>query len=148
MLETFLITEGRIKPKTAFIQIKGVNDPDMVFILEEDENVLSLEFDDADEPLEPHTLDGFTYVGVYPMTEDQAEKIVDFVIKNLELRIDLIVHCRAGQSRSAGVAKFVSEIQGEKDYAFYLRNPNAKPNRRIISMLHKKYQERKNFLHG
>ena len=72
------------------------------------------------------------------MTEEQADKIVSFIKKNSD-KGNLIVHCKAGQSRSGGVAKFVSESKKEEDRYFYYRNPKAKPNRRIVRMLFESY---------
>lgn len=62
-------------------------------------SVLNLQFKDFVKP-DPK-------VGTF--TESQAEAIASFVysLNLMEDKIDLIVHCRKGQSRSAAVAKWV-----------------------------------------
>lgn len=49
--------------------------------------------------------------GYYPCTENDARKVVDFVTSCVELRglRRLYVHCDAGLSRSAAIAKAVQE---------------------------------------
>lgn len=43
------------------------------------------------------------------LTQEVAERIVDFVEDSLAQKQDLLVHCFAGISRSGAVAKFVNE---------------------------------------
>lgn len=64
-------------------------------------DVLRLSFHD----ITPDTLD---VAGAYTlMTEDDAQKIVAFVKKVAPQVEGIIVHCRAGTSRSAAVAKWI-----------------------------------------
>lgn len=80
-------------------------------------DVLQLAFHDidADEPEGPYVL----------MSEDDARRIVAFV-EQVAPKIDvLMVHCRAGISRSAAVAKWVAEHYGlpfNHDYCLYNRH--------------------------
>lgn len=93
---------------TAFISIIGTEDV-LKYYLHEDEtehwfknnhnNVLNLEFDDVDKDIEFHGHKA------YAMTDEQAQQVVDFIEKNIGKKI--LIHCRAGQSRSCAIAVFV-----------------------------------------
>lgn len=66
-------------------------------------DVLRLEFDDIVEYEEPYKL----------FSEGQARQITEFVMRcNAEDAEGLVVHCNAGVSRSAAVAKWISEKYG------------------------------------
>ena len=70
--------------------------------------VLRISFDDVDpfeSPVEPGE-------DLIEMQEHEAERIAAFVRSNSHRVGTLIVHCRYGQSRSAGVAKAVAEAYG------------------------------------
>ena len=61
--------------------------------------VLRLKFDDVLS----------RYDHFYPITEDQAAQIIAF-LDTVQDRVEkVVVHCLAGVSRSAGVAKFIAE---------------------------------------
>lgn len=63
-------------------------------------DVLHLSFDDAD----------VAATGVELMTEQQARDVLAFVRRNRDDCAELVVHCLAGQSRSAAVALFCAEV--------------------------------------
>jgi len=67
-------------------------------------NGLQLKFDDVDED-SPNE-------GLYLISNIQADKVVNFLqeIHISKKEINLIVHCFAGVSRSAAVAKFTNDI--------------------------------------
>jgi predicted protein tyrosine phosphatase len=72
----------------------------------------------------------FDIDGNYPasfgrMTIDDAELIADVVARNLDKHI--IVHCDAGQSRSAGIAAALSKYYNDTDDMFF-NNPRYVPN--------------------
>ncbi len=75
--------------------------------------VLRLKFDDVLS----------RYDHFYPITEDQAGQIITF-LDTVQDRVEkVVVHCLAGVSRSAGVAKFVAERYGlEFDHGYDLYN--------------------------
>jgi len=58
--------------------------------------------------LQFHDIDAVT-PGLTLFSEDQAKEILTFLDRTKEKCTFLIVHCNAGISRSAAVAKFVSE---------------------------------------
>jgi len=132
------ITDENVEAQnTAFIQIGGTDLlSDYQFVLGDHNNVLCIRFDDCDEITEHQIIGGDEYVGQYPMTEEKGKIIVDFVNKNID-KETFLVHCRAGQNRSGGVTKFLSELLKQTDGEYFMNNPLTKPNRRIVSILHK-----------
>ena len=65
--------------------------------------------------------------GYQPITENDARKIVDFV-KRWKNKVDMIiVHCDAGQSRSAGVMAAISKWMTGSDM-WVFDAPYYKPN--------------------
>ncbi len=75
-------------------------------------SILRLEFHDIDAELEPYDL----------FSEVQARRIIQFV-KEIEPEVSgILVHCRAGISRSAAVAKWIAETYGlrfPESYSLY-----------------------------
>jgi len=70
------------------------------------QGVLRLQFHDVEIELPAENEDEMT---LFPMTQEMAGQVIDFV-KSVKDRIELlIVHCEAGQSRSAGVGAAVSK---------------------------------------
>lgn len=89
-------------------------------------HLIRVEFHDVDETNEElWTFDGKKqYI---QFTEDIAKKIRDFVenLHQLDDAIHLVVHCHAGISRSAAVAKYVAEryaLKFPSSYAVYNRH--------------------------
>ena len=62
-------------------------------------DVLTLYFDDFEEP----------GAGVKLMDERQAAQIIDFLMQHQHTE-NILIHCFAGMSRSAAVAKFAAEM--------------------------------------
>jgi hypothetical protein len=122
--------------KMAFISIIGTEDCRLYYLHDEEEqhyftkehpNVLNMEFDDLDEDIEK---DGRHYLAI---NEQQAERIVDFIEHNINS--DFFIHCRAGVSRSQGVARF---LQDAYDGHFALSsesNPCVLPNKKVVNEL-------------
>ncbi len=77
------------------------------------EEVLRLEFDDV-------SIRGDSLHGI---TADQAGEIIDFLDAVQHNVARVVVHCLAGISRSAGVAKFIAERYGlDFDHTYGLFN--------------------------
>lgn len=76
----------------------------------------------------------------HPISEDDARKIVDFV-KRWKNKVDtIIVHCDAGQSRSAGVMAAISKwMTGSDmwvfDHSYY--KPNMSCYRMVLNEFYK-----------
>ncbi|MDE1941767.1 MAG: dual specificity protein phosphatase family protein [Betaproteobacteria bacterium] len=65
-------------------------------------DILRLEFHDIDGPQEPYDL----------FSDDQAREIIRFVNAHAPSVRGILVHCKAGISRSAAVAKWIAESYG------------------------------------
>ena len=130
----------------AFISIIGTEEC-RKYYFEDDEthwfkknhtNVLNLEFDDVTEDTE--------YKGhlLKSMTEEQAQKCVDFIENNIGKHI--YIHCRAGISRSGAIAKFIidfyngNNIYNVSDFEFYNRHIN--PNNHVLTLLKRVYYKK------
>lgn len=91
---------GTLPRNTAYIEIEDQFVP--FYFDEDDHNIIRLRFDDA-ESNEPRC-----------MTEEQAEQLIDFIEDNIGS--DFIIHCAAGQSRSAAIQRFiVDSYQGYRE---------------------------------
>lgn len=104
--------------------------------LEDGENVLNLEFDDLSQDFE---YQGHVFKTI---TDEQAKRIVDFIEGHLEMNI--LIHCKAGKSRSQGVWRFIidmfpdyySECEENK------QNPCLTPNMEVVRKLKRAYYEK------
>ena len=89
--------------------------------------------------------------GNYKIISDEiAKKIQDFIVKNIDNRF--IIHCRAGQSRSAGVGKAIECLKffgkGEEAKYNYLTSFNSEisahsrysPNLTVFDKIVKEYK--------
>ena len=145
-IQRLKINDDNVKEhNTAFIQIGNTDLEEhdfLPFILKDNNNVISLRFDDCDEVFDIPVIGGLNYVPQYPMSKEQAEIIFNFIEKNKD-KATFLVHCKAGQSRSGGVIKFISEYF-EIPFSQIIRdNPKIYPNQRIVSLL-REVNERKN----
>ena len=62
--------------------------------------------------------------GTVLFSEDQAERIIDFILDNLDADT-LLIHCYGGQSRSMAVGAFACMMLGiDNSYFFKKANPN------------------------
>lgn len=133
--------------RSAIIEIMGEQDLIyMPFHFKKDHhNVLRLLFDDVDVPMSIWSIghpddDDRECIPVIPMSEEQGKLIIEFIKANSEVN-NFIIHCAAGVSRSAGVAKFINEYFGGTDREYYQFNPYTKPNQRILNILRKLSQQ-------
>lgn len=63
------------------------------------------------------------HANYYPITEQQAVKIAKFVMRHKDSVEQIIVHCDAGISRSAGVAAAIAKYLNGSDDDFFVRSP-------------------------
>ena len=70
----------------------------------------------------------------YGITEEDAEEILDFVEEYADRPVQIIVHCYAGQSRSAGVAVALMELFG-LDSSEIFDDWHYRPNKRCYEMV-------------
>lgn len=67
------------------------------------------------------------------MNFDEAKRIVDFISDNIEKSDEIIIHCYAGISRSAAIAKYI--LDRYPDFEWEVPNKNWAPNKHIYKML-------------
>ena len=135
---------------TAVISIEGTpecikyyleedrKDTDNEHLLESSDTVLNLDFDDING-------DEIEYNGhiFRSITKEQAVEVLEFVIKNLGK--DIVVHCKAGRSRSQAVGRFILDCFPE-EYEESKERPLYKtPNVYVLGKLKEAYYDRFGF---
>jgi predicted protein tyrosine phosphatase len=117
------INDDRIDPESGYI----VSDS---YFMRDHDRVISVSFPDIDKPI----FDGKRMY--YPITEEQAAKIVRFLDKlHCEDKFQLIIHCTAGISRSGAVGEFACEYLGCDKREFLRKHPNILPNSTVLRIL-------------
>lgn len=120
----------------AFISITGTEECQMYYLKEKEEhwfkqehpNVLNISFDDIDT--DEVEWEGHIFYGLQP---EQAKEIVRFIEYNLGK--DFWIHCRAGQSRSQGIVRFILDCYPEYDWKTRPNNPCITPNIDVVAKL-------------
>ncbi len=109
--------------------------------LENSDNVLNLNFDDITEDFTFKNQYG-NDVTYHAMSLEQARQIIEFVEKNKDKNI--IVHCRAGKSRSAAVARALFDcyidIYAENNFNNY--NQINTPNPDVLAKVKRAFYEK------
>jgi len=109
-------------------------------------NVITLTFDDTmEETFQSVYLTGdinnpTKIITGVPMSEKQAEELVQFLSKHLAKNL-AIVHCSAGISRSGAIGLFLSDITRSGYEKFKRENPMVIPNGYVYRLLKKKYEQ-------
>jgi predicted protein tyrosine phosphatase len=114
-------------------KIISIFDNDGPLFKEESENLLSLDFHDVTP--------GWGYGGYRLFNKEQARLVVDFLCR-LEPDDNLIVHCRAGISRSGAVGTFAAMLHGESLELLNRRHPTIYPNEWVLDLLAEAYREK------
>lgn len=115
-----------IDGNTLVISIRSCGDPYRSYTITRDtspwiKDVIHLVFDDVETDCMPENP---------PINEGQARAIVKFCMKNIDDDVDqIIVHCDAGVSRSAGVAAAITKWYYNEDEQFF-NNSQYVPNMR------------------
>lgn len=110
-------TENIDEP-TLIISISSTDDK-LPLIMNEagNENIRHIEylqFDDIDTAESIH--------GLKPMSDEDAERVVDALLQYVDEISQIIVHCDAGYSRSPAVAAALAKAIGERDEEFFGRD--------------------------
>lgn len=100
-------------------------------------DILRLKFHDVEPSTEQYIKD-FYGVFIKYFTEYKAKNIIEFVNMYKCLNVDIIVHCEAGISRSAGVAAAISKWLFNTDEHFFKSfYPNMSVYRTILNEVDK-----------
>lgn len=122
-------------PDCARVVINDVNE--ISHYIASSDNVLNLNFDDVIEDIKGKDNDGKDVL-YKAITEEQADKIISFIEKNLDKHI--IIHCRAGKSRSQGVYRAIMDCYGDYygECPYNNINPCITPNIEVVrlSLIH------------
>lgn len=106
----------------------------------ESENVLITRFDDTEEDQKLLDIKTGNHFFVKCMTEDQAKEIIKFLKKVIiDDNTEIIIHCTAGQNRSASVGKFCVDYFGYDMDTFKLDNPRAQGNSTVSRLLNNEF---------
>lgn len=118
---------------------------EMQFLMGRDNpNVLFLEFDDVTIEEAERINSNSGKFRVEPMTVEQANQIIDFILKTFNQDKDLFVHCTAGISRSGAVGLFANQFinryikPNEEEFKFNLTHGFLVPpipNTTVIQLL-------------
>lgn len=84
-------------------------------------DLLFEQFDDVDDPE-----DGMSF--------EQAEEIASFVFEYEEQDVDLVVSCRYGESRSAGIAAAIAAYLGQDEIEIF-DDPDKMPNMHCYALM-------------
>lgn len=94
------------------VATRVLRDGDPHYFKENHENVLNVEFDDITRDVEYFEMrddgDHSEPLVARGITRETAEEIVKFIDAHKEM--DIMVHCRAGKSRSQAVARYVLDF--------------------------------------
>ncbi|MHB8833318.1 MAG: hypothetical protein ACYC9V_09105 [Desulfobacteria bacterium] len=92
-------------------------------------DILRLVFDDIEAPVADYVL----------FDDRMADRIIDWLYRVDDRVEEIIVHCSAGISRSAAVARFVAERYGIEEFDFDYRSYNL----HVYDLLTRRYPARR-----
>lgn len=118
MVESYDVPEPHI-----VISISGPNDPKAELPIRENcAGILRTEFHDITRKIDR----------LVPISDKQAQEIVEFVNRYKDYIGTFVVHCEAGISRSSGVASAIAILMGDDDLEFYEK---FYPNRLVVEKI-------------
>ena len=128
--------DSNVPNNIAFISITGTKECQDYYLEEKEEhwfkeshpNVLNVEFDDL--PCDFYDWKGHRFFG---LSMEQAKDIVDFIERNLGK--NFWIHCRAGQSRSQGIVRFILDCYPDYEWITSKDNPCDTPNIDVVAKL-------------
>lgn len=121
--------------KRGYILARDPDAEDEHWFKEDHDNVINLNFDDIiDDEMTSTTNEGtFIYKCI---SEEDTAKLARFIEKNRGK--DFIIHCRAGKSRSQGVARYIYDTYQEYQNG-RPENPCLYPNVNVVAKLKRCY---------
>ena len=114
-----------------------LEEPETTHLLPDGPRVLNLEFDDIACPM--------VYrkgIHAYGITDSRAARIVQFLEATVARGDDIYVHCRAGQSRSQAIIRYVKS-RWEGPWETNPLNPDITPNYYVLGKL-REYENKQN----
>jgi len=100
--------------------------------VKENIDILRLSFDDIDfmpmKNAKGEIIEECSFMVLFK--RDHAKQILDFYLKVKDTVDELVVHCEAGRSRSAGTAAALLFVSGQNDRTIFC-NPLYHPNMRV-----------------
>ncbi len=106
-----------------------LEEPDTTHALPDGPRVLNLEFDDIGR--EFYERNGLKAYGI---TDSQAAEVVRFLERAVQEGLDIYVHCRAGQSRSQAIVRYVKS-RWPGPWETNPLNPDDTPNYYVLGKL-------------
>lgn len=136
----------------AYISISATKDCALDYFADEKEsehylpntdNTLNLNFDDVTEDFTFKNMYGQD-VTYHAISDEQAAQIIDFVDNNKDK--NLIIHCRAGKSRSAAVARAIFDCYADvyEENMFNNYNPIVTPNPDVLAKVKRAFYKKNN----
>ena len=132
-------------PETMFISFTGYNpapNQESYWKSSKASNVIYIETDDVyEDSTYPDLANPGESIPVKAMTAEQAENLVEFIMRNKDCK-RAIIHCHAGISRSGATGVFVNELFNNSENEFYIKHPQVKPNYHILDLLRKAHESK------
>lgn len=123
--------QSELKTSVVRISITDFKNDEHLFISGKNiEDSLCLSFCDVTQELVDNN-SSFSIFKNHLFTEEQAEQVLEFVIKNIDL--PFIINCTMGISRSAAVAKIVCLLKSIN--SAWISPPNYNPNPFVYEIL-------------
>lgn len=111
------------------------------------DNVLNLNFDDADpiayglaEYIQFYSIPGEKSIILKFFTNEMAKQAIEFIEANKDK--NFYIHCSAGISRSQAFVKYIKNVYYEYDWETNPNNPCMHPNGFVFQKLKQTYRER------
>lgn len=116
--------------------VEEKDDSDNRHLITSSNRVLNVNFDDLNEDRE---YKGHLFKAI---SKEQAKEIVDFI--ELNLGKQFIIHCKAGKSRSQGIARFILDTYPDyyEECLENKYNPCLYPNITVLTSLKRAYREK------
>jgi predicted protein tyrosine phosphatase len=125
--------------------VNTVIDEDEIYHICNGENVLNLDFDDADplanglsDDIETFVLEDGSVIHFF--TSSMAKQVVNFIEKHKDK--DFYIHCAAGISRSQAFVKYIKNVYYDNDFYTNPNNPCVHPNGYVFQKLMQAYRSR------
>lgn len=125
--------------------VNTVSDEDEIYHICNGDNVLNLDFDDADPLANGLSDDTETFVlenglVIHFFTTAMAKQTIQFIEENKNK--DFYIHCAAGISRSQAFVKYIKNVYYDYNFNTNPDNPCTHPNGYVFQKLMQAYRSR------